>query len=277
MTYRTALRAAEDRLRQAGIQEYKTEAWLLFEYVFAMDRARFLMCADTEAAAENCERYLALSGRRAEHIPLQYLTGSQCFCGYEFMVNEHVLIPRMDTEILVEQAVDRIGSQPWKILDMCTGSGCIAVTVAKMCPDIQVTAVDVSREALEVAEYNRKHNQAENVTLLHSDLFEQVSGTYHMILSNPPYIETGKIAELMPEVREHEPLLALDGAEDGLFFYRSITEKSVHYLKSGGYLLYEIGCCQAEAVSSIMDSCGYHHIQTVKDLAGLDRVVIGRL
>lgn len=276
--YREVLREGEELLAQAGIPEAKADAWWLFSSAFSMDRAAYLLHSFDVSDGEGYRTYTGLLQRRANRIPLQYILGSQEFCGYDFQVNESVLIPRQDTEVLVEQAVCIIGKKrPYKVLDMCTGSGCIGISVGKMCPWVWVDAVDISEEALEVAIGNKEKNRADNVMFQRSDLFENISGTYDMILSNPPYIESAAIPSLMPEVRDYEPKLALDGAEDGLKFYRSITKQSADYLKQGGYLLYEIGCNQAEAVCELMKGAGYTEIRVIKDMAHLDRVVIGKI
>ena len=193
--------------------------------------------------------------------------------GYPFLVNDHVLIPRQDTETLVEEAL-KISYTGMKMLDMCTGSGCILFSMLKMKPGSEGTGCDISEEALKVAEANRKRLEV-NAKLIQSDLFEHIEGTYDMIVSNPPYIRTAVIAELQDEVRLHDPWIALDGKEDGLFFYRKIVRESGRYLRKGGTLLFEIGHDQGEAVSELMKAEGYSDVKVKKDLAGLDRVVIG--
>ena len=194
--------------------------------------------------------------------------------GIPFKVNENVLIPRQDTEILVENAIMKIGGKKCRVLDLCTGSGCIAISISHFCPNVEIVAADISAKALEVAEENNKANQT-NVKFVESDLFENIEGKFDVIVSNPPYISAEKIKELMPEVSMYEPLIALDGDEDGLAFYRSICGKAGDYLSDGGYLLYEIGYSQASDVSRIMHENNFVDIQIVKDQASLDRVVIG--
>ena len=179
--------------------------------------------------------------------------------------------------MLVEEAIRVIQKEMPEaaVLDLCTGSGCIGISIQSFCSNTQVTAADISEDALKVAQKNAKENQVP-VKFVHSDLFKEISGSYDMIVSNPPYIPSKVIETLMPEVRDHEPIKALDGKEDGLYFYRRITEESVAYLKPGGYLLYEIGHDQGEAVSSYMRENGFDEIEVIRDLAGLDRVVRGR-
>ncbi len=255
--------------------EYETDAWLLLEKVTGCTRFQYLTYPDTEIEEEVVKEYRAMLAKRAEHIPLQHIIGTQEFMGIEFMVNEHVLIPRQDTEILVEEALKRLKPED-TVLDMCTGSGCIIISIAKNVKLSKAVGVDVSKEALEVAKANAAKNEAD-VSFIESNLFENiVKEQYDMIVSNPPYIESEVIEELMPEVREHEPRLALDGGEDGLIFYRRIIDEAREYLKPGGYLIFEIGYNQREAVCELFGEAGYEDISAVCDLAGLDRVCIAR-
>ena len=229
--------------------------------------------------------YQELVSRRKQRIPLQHLTGEQEFYGYPFYVNEHVLIPRQDTEVLVEEALKR-KREGMKVLDLCTGSGCILLSLLLELPQALGTGVDVSEGALCVAKENRKRLGLEQrAELIQSDLFSadyfrKNSGNdhmeYDMLISNPPYIRTEDIEGLMEEVRFHDPVLALDGKENGLYFYEKITEQAGTYLKPGGWLMYEIGCDQGMDVSEIMKKNGFEQIEIKKDLAGLDRVVTGR-
>ena len=222
---------------------------------------------------EQKEAYETVLKKRAEHIPLQHITGEQEFMGLPFLVNADVLIPRQDTEILVEEALKK-AKPGMKILDLCTGSGCIIISMLKYRPDLYGTASDLSAAALRVAEKNAKINKVTPV-FVQGDLFEPVEGAFDMIISNPPYIPTAEIEKLMPEVRKYEPFLALDGKEDGLAFYKRIIEEGYSYLNPGGYLLFEIGYDQGKEVSVRMEQAGYQGVKVIKDLAGLDRVVRG--
>lgn len=275
-------KAARELLLARGIEDAETDAWYLMEYVTGMNRTKFLLERQNQMDPVMKEKYLALVGRRADHTPLQYLTGWQEFMGFAFRVNEHVLIPRQDTEILAEEAVKYLRSKKGgaerqtKVLDLCTGSGCIAVSLKKLCPDIAVTASDLSEEALKTARENGRILDA-HVTWIKSDLFENVEGTYDLIVSNPPYIRTDAIEELSDEVRFCEPRMALDGHEDGLFFYRGITQKAAVFLESGGCLMFEIGYDQGNEVAELLARNGFEEIKVLRDLAGLDRVVTGRL
>ena len=257
-----------------GIEEAATDAWLLLEEVFQISRSWYFAHSDTEAEEQKARRYESLLEQRGQRIPLQHLTGKTWIYGLPFTVNEHVLIPRQDTEILVEEALKRAKSG-MKILDMCTGSGCILLSVLSNCPSVMGTGVDLSEKALETARKNAADLKIK-AEFLHSDLFKQVEGSFDLILSNPPYIRTDVIPTLMPEVRDHEPWMALDGKEDGLYFYRKILEQAGAYLTPGGWLCFEIGYDQGEDLRALMQRQGLEQIEIVKDLAWLDRVAVGR-
>ena len=235
-----------------GIEEAATDAWLLLEEVFQISRSWYFAHSDTAAEEQKARRYESLLEQRGQRIPLQHLTGKTWFYGLPFTVNEHVLIPRQDTEILVEEALKR-AKPGMKILDMCTGSGCILLSVLSNCPSVMGTGVDLSEKALETARKNAADLKIE-AEFLHSDLFEQVEGSFDLILSNPPYIRTDVISTLMPEVRDQ-------------------TET---YLIPGGGLCFEIGYDQGEDLRALMQRQGLEQIEIVKDLAGLDRVAVGR-
>lgn len=271
MTVDAVYKAGVAKLEAAGVTDAAMDAWILFEYVTKMDRTRFFMEKRTELSESQRIDYDSLISKRAERIPVQHLTSVQEFMGLTFRVNEHVLVPRQDTEILVEEALKRCRPD-MEVLDMCTGSGCIAISLAKL-GRANVTAVDISQEALQVAVDNGRTNEV-SVDWRESNLFEKIPETYQMIVSNPPYIRTDVIETLSPEVREHEPKLALDGTADGLYFYREITRQAVTHLADGGWLLYEIGHDQGDAVKAIMSET-FSDVTVIKDLAGLDRVVAG--
>ena len=306
MTLKTGYTEAKRRLEKSGIEEAALDAWLLLEHVTGISRASYYADPDREMSPDEWRRYSELVGRRAERVPLQHITGTQEFMGLVFEVNEHVLIPRQDTEILVEQALAFIGSgkvpaaenSRTRILDMCTGSGCILLSVMHWAESyrqkalrragdtarggekqdiiIEGTGADISPKALAVAEKNARRLGI-SAGFVESDLFGAVRGKYGMIVSNPPYIRTDEIKDLQEEVKLHDPVIALDGREDGLYYYRRIVRESRSYLEEGGALLFEIGCDQAEAVSGLMSGAGFSEITVKKDLAGLDRVVSGVL
>ena len=218
MTYREAIVSGEKSLCEAGIADARNDAWLLLTMACKIDHTYYYMHIDEEMPEELQHEFEVLIKKRAERVPLQYITGEQEFMGMTFHVNSNVLIPRQDTETLVEEAL-KVVKPGMKVLDMCTGSGCIIVSIVHNVPEVEGTATDISKQALLVAKENAKLNQV-SVTFERSDLFDNVTGTYDVIVSNPPYIRTGEVVKLMPEVQEFEPMEALDGKEDGLYFYR---------------------------------------------------------
>lgn len=284
---KTLLDENTKRLEDSGITEARLDAWLLLEYVTGKNRAWFFAHSDEQAEEGLEKNYVDLIRKRAQHIPLQHLTHQAFFMGYEFYVNEHVLIPRQDTEVLVEEALSHLkGKENPYILDMCTGSGCILLSLLREREDASGMGVDLSEDALTVAHRNAESlNLGQRALFLQSDLFQadvfQKKGgktcmKCDMLVSNPPYIRTSDIKDLMEEVRIHDPFMALDGKEDGLYFYREISAKAMTYLKDDGMLLCEIGYDQGEAVSELFHKAGFAEIRVIKDLSGLDRVVSGR-
>lgn len=263
-----------ERLRASRIEEWSLDAWYLLEYAEGCTRNEYFLYPNQEVADAKRQLYEELIEKRSIHIPLQHLTGSQEFMGLSFYVNEDVLIPRQDTEILVEQVMKR--AEPgMDVLDMCTGSGCILLSILALCPGVRGVGADISEKALWVAEKNRERLKL-RAEFVKSDLFEYIEGNFDLILSNPPYIPTKVVESLMEEVRDHEPRMALDGREDGLYFYKRIVEQSPVYLKPEGMLFFEIGYDQAEAVCALMEK-DFRDLAVVRDLAGLDRVVYGTL
>ena len=273
-TLRNLYQSGTEKLEKAGIREAKLDAWYLLEYKTGISRAVFLADPDREVEEEKAESYQKDICTRARRIPLQHITGSQEFMGLDFKVNEDVLIPRQDTELLVENAITYIKSVKGNVdvLDMCTGSGCIAISIDRLCENAKVTAVDFSEKALVVAKENNTLNKAD-VTFFQSDLFENVEKQYDVIVSNPPYIKTEEIESLMDEVRIHEPMMALDGDCDGLKFYKKIAKEGRQYLRSNGIIFFEIGYDQGQTVPAILEENGYKDIKVYKDLSGNDRVV----
>ena len=273
MTLKEAYDYGCEQFKKTNIDDATLDAWYLLEYVTGISRAVYFMDMNKPLDDTQEEKYREYIQIRANHVPLQHITGKQEFMGLEFCVNEHVLIPRQDTEVLVESVLDAL-MPGMDLLDMCTGSGCILVSLLKLCKELRGTGVDISEAALEVAGENvNKHGVV--ATLLRSDLFEKVQGVFDVIVSNPPYIQTSVIEELQEEVKLHDPMLALDGKEDGLYFYKKIVAESPKYLKIGGKLYFEIGYDQGEAVSALMREAGFTGVTVKKDLSGLDRVVFG--
>ncbi|MBD5498554.1 MAG: peptide chain release factor N(5)-glutamine methyltransferase [Lachnospiraceae bacterium] len=277
ISYSECYQSGAKRLRDAGVPEPETDARLLLEFVCGTDYNTLLAHGEIKVSREKEVTYEALIKRREKREPLQLLTGEQDFCGLTFQVNRHVLIPRQDTEILVEYALKRLKSG-MKLLDMCTGSGCILISLLAMAENVHGTGADISKEALFVAEENGRRLLPEDKQpqWVLSDLFSAMQGRFDMIVSNPPYIPSGEICSLMPEVRDFEPAAALDGGGDGLLFYENIVRQSGAYLKENGWLVFEIGCTQGEAVSGLLKEAGFAKVEIIKDYAGLDRVVAGQ-
>ena len=330
MTLQQLLDQGTEQLRSAGVPDAGLDARYLLLDTFGLGLASFLADRGRNVdglpgGVEKAQAYEALIARRAGRIPLQQLLGVQEFMGLEFFVNEHVLIPRQDTETLVELVLEGRKQRDLDVLDVCTGSGCIAVSLARLGGYRSVTALDVSAEALKVAEKNAAALLGEydgDFRLVQSDMFagletketeaqpgqepgkaeilpgqepgkaeilpEQAAGKaaasrdltrpsltpqFDILVSNPPYIPSQVIEGLEPEVRDHEPRLALDGSPDGLKFYRILASEGKRFLRPGGAVYFEIGWDQAQAVSALLEREGFTQIRTVKDMAGMDRVV----
>jgi release factor glutamine methyltransferase len=273
-TYRQAEQKGEELLMGAGIADAKTDAWLLLEMVTKIDRSFYFTHLEAPVEPEVLLEYERVLQKRMEHVPLQYITGEQEFMGMAFKVNSNVLIPRQDTETLVEEAL-RVTTPGMELLDLCTGSGCVLLSILKNVPSVQGTGSDISKQALLVAKENAKNHELD-AEWVRSNLFDNITGSFDVIVSNPPYIPSGVIGTLMPEVADFEPLQALDGGEDGLDFYRQIIAKAPEYLKQNGYLFLEIGYDQGLLVWRLMCEAGFTDVTVVKDLAGNDRVVRGQ-
>ncbi|MCD2493078.1 peptide chain release factor N(5)-glutamine methyltransferase [Lacrimispora sp. NSJ-141] len=288
-TYGGLLKEAETFLSGHQVEEWSLDAWYLFSSCFSMDRAGYYLkrdCTAEEEETDTVARFRSMVERRGARIPLQYILGEQEFMGLSFRVNEHVLIPRQDTETLVERVLEdvrrtRAGAEGLHILDLCTGSGCIGISLAHYLrgyPELQVTLSDISADALRVARENICRLGCKDCCrVLQSDLFgafkEKPGERFQVIVSNPPYIPSRDIEGLEPEVREHEPLLALDGEKDGLAFYRRIASEAAGYLTSDGEIYLEIGWNQGTGVESALMEAGFRDIEIIKDLTGRDRVV----
>ena len=275
MKYKAAYEYGKQILEQAQIEEATIDARLLLEEICGTDRTTLFAHPDKELSEDEWKKYENYIQKRAERIPLQHILGKTEFMGLSFIVNEHVLCPRPDTEILVEEVMKYL-HDGMRILDMCTGSGCILLSLLHYSNDCIGIGADLSPEALQVAKANcAELGLEETASFVESNLFEHVEGIFEIIVSNPPYIKTEEIDSLMPEVRDHEPLMALDGLEDGLHFYRLISKQAKDHLPGGGMLFFEIGYDQGEDVQQIMIENGYQEVHLVKDFAGLDRVVYG--
>ena len=302
MTYGGLLREAEQYLEWCGIEENRTDAWYLFSDCFSMDRASYFLRAASAVPEEETEaavRFRNLLEQRGSRIPLQQILGVQEFMGLEFAVNGDVLIPRQDTEVLVEEILKDLiperkqdGAGDLAVLDLCTGSGCIGISLARYLaayftegagPSLQVVLSDISEKALRVAGENIRRLQCASwCSTVRSDLFEvfgqagRLPARFDVIVSNPPYIPSGVIGTLAPEVKDHEPRLALDGEADGLAFYRRIAAQAPDHLNPGGRLYVEIGWDQGEPVKKLFEAAQFAEVAVIRDLAGNDRVITSR-
>ena len=281
-TLQTIYREGKEQLELSGVPDADLDAWYLLEFVTGISKARYYGNPEAGMEEEEVLRYRDVIRQRAERIPLQHITGEQEFMGFSFRVNEHVLIPRQDTETLVEEALGVLKPK-MEILDLCTGSGCILLSLLKLgekqgIAGLKGTGADISREALKVAEENGRRLEipGDQLAWVRGDLFEKLEGPFDLLVSNPPYIPSGKLSGLQEEVRLHDPALALDGREDGLYFYRRIAVEAGKYLRDGAFLMLEIGWDQGEAVRGLLEAAGYREVEVKKDLSGNDRVVRGR-
>lgn len=262
-------------LTQAGIDEAELDARYILEYITGLNSAQYFIHSEDIIEKNKAEEFFRLIERRSKRIPLSYVIGTRDFFGLTFKVDENVLIPEQETELLVEEVIKH--SEGKSVLDMCTGSGCIAISIALFGKPSNVAASDISEKALEVARENAKSLKAGEISFIQGDMFENVTDKFDIIVSNPPYIETGEIDELMPEVRDYIPRLALDGDIDGLKFYRIISKEAVKKLNKNGRIFYEIGYNQSRAVASILLENGFTDVKIMKDYSGLDRIVMAKL
>ena len=274
MTYREAVEFGTKCLTDAGVPDAALDAWYLLQMVCKIERSYYYVHGEEDITQDAQKEYEIAVQKLAEHIPLQYIIGEQEFMGLRFKVNSNVLIPRQDTETLVEQVL-KIVKPGMKVLDLCTGSGCVLISVLKNAPELTGMGSDISKAALLVAKENAKLHEVD-AEWVRSDLFDNITETFDVIMANPPYIPTGEILSLMPEVRDFEPENALDGGADGLDFYRKIAGQVKDYLNPGGYVYMEIGYDQGEAVSELMRNAGFTEVEVIKDLARNDRVVKGK-
>lgn len=282
--YREIFLWGKSELEAAGVPEAELDARYLLEAVCGTNRNTLLANPRREISEEEEVKYEEYIAVRKKRIPLQHILGVQEFMGLEFLVDQRVLIPRQDTECLVEEVL-RFLQDGDRILDLCTGSGCILLSLLHFSNYCKGVGVDLSKEALAVAKENADRIkklphpspwQEDSVTFVASDLYSELKEkNFDIIVSNPPYIATEVIPTLMEEVRLYEPFIALDGKEDGLHFYGKIIAESHKYLRREGMLFFEIGYDQGQAVKQLMEENGYEEITVVKDLAGQDRVVYG--
>ena len=266
------------KLRQAGVPEARREAGSLLSYVIARDRSFILSHAEDQLDADQAERFRQFIERRALGEPLQYITGRQEFFGLDFEVTPDVLIPRPETELLIEAALKLLGgAADVFICDVGTGSGCVAIALLHELPQAHAIAIDVSRGALAVAERNAaRHRVKERIEFVFSDCFAALDPrqtSFDLIVSNPPYVEAGAIEDLQREVRDFEPRLALAAGPDGLAIIRRLLLEAARFLKTGGHFVFEIGFNQAAAVEHLIDPTRWRLLDIHADLQGIPRTV----
>ena len=270
-TYNDLLIYAVKEFENVGIEEASVEARNILLYTFNISLLDFSLNRNKELGAkEKIEKFLSFVEERKKRKPFQYIINKQNFYGLDFYVDENVLIPRFDTEVLVEKILKDNKDNNLQVLDLCTGSGAIAISLKKLGEYKSVKALDISEKALDIAKKNSRLNET-TIDFICSDMFEKINGKFDIIVSNPPYIPSRDIEDLSLEVKDYEPKLALDGLEDGLYFYRIIAKEAKAYLKENGKIYLEIGYNQAENIREIFKE--YNKIEVYKDLAGKDRVV----
>jgi len=278
LNIKEALAYAVDILKKQNIQAPAREAGALLAFVLKKDLSFIYAHPEGNLSERHEQEYIDIVAKRSSRMPFQYITNNQEFMSLDFYVDENCLIPRPDTEILVEAALEVIKKykEPVRVLDIGTGSGAIAVSIAYYAPGTIVDAMDISESALRVAAANaRKHRVQGRINFINADFrYYNAEERYNVVISNPPYIPSGDIKNLMPEVADYEPVLALDGGEDGLDFYRAIASKIKALLTPGGTVLTEVGMGQHARVGKLLEKEGMH-VSVIKDLAGIDRVVIG--
>lgn len=274
LTIKENLEYAIKKLKENDIEECSLKAKLLLSYVLIKPKEFLIINQEKKLSEEEQEKFYRLLEQMIDNVPLQYLVNKQEFYGIEFFINENVLIPQPDTEILVEEVINISNRENKKeILDMCTGSGAIAIALSKNIKNANIIATDISDKALEIAKKNDKENK---VNFIKSDMFENLKNKkFDVIVSNPPYIKTDIIKTLPKEVQK-EPMLALDGGKDGLNFYRIIINNADKHLNSNGYLCLEIGDDQKEEVVQLLKQKKYKEIYSKKDLSGNDRIVVAK-
>lgn len=280
MTVQELLVQGYKELKEAQIESYMLDVQLILAHVLKTDKLSIILNRDKQVEAADAIEYKKLINLRKNSMPVKYITGRCEFMGLEFNIRQGVLIPRPDTEILVETVLRDVKEQGLEnICDVCCGSGAIGLSIAKLTEKTKVELYDISDTAVELTQENAALLEVcEKVEVVKSDLLQwafKKSKSFQVIVSNPPYIKEEEIPKLMKDVRDYEPHIALSGGKDGLDFYRRITEESVKLLEKGGLLAYEIGFDEGEAVRYILESYGFKDIECIKDLSGYDRVIKG--
>jgi release factor glutamine methyltransferase len=279
-TYNDVYIEARKRLREEGIEAYDIEARLIAVLASGKTREQFVRDQRLYVPDDSFEKAVeSMILRRLGGEPIAYVVGEWEFYGLPLQVSEEVLIPRVDTEVVADTAIKILRQKPGRVLDLCTGSGCIGLAIAANVPDCRVVLADKSVGAIRICRANMlKNNLSRNVTCIEVDAEQNppmLLGRFDMIVCNPPYIPSSEIPSLDASVRDYEPFLALDGGEDGLDYYRCITSKWKSVLKDGGHLIYECGAGQAKSVAEIMTANSFADIAEIKDTLGIDRVVTG--
>lgn len=281
LTLHQLIKAGQKELELCAKANPSIDAELIALHILGYTKLELILNSKLPVSKEDAQTYKDYISKRCSGIPLQYITNEQEFMGLSFYVDENVLIPRQDTETLIETLIEKSNHKPFKhIVEVGVGSGCISISLAKFLPEVQITGIDISLKALEVAKKNAKNNQVENrIKWICGDILNgyQPDQKLDLIVSNPPYITSKDCSELDKDVKDHEPMLALDGGADGLIFYREITKQAKDILVQGGMLAYEIGYNQSKDVRSIMEEHGFVQIEEIKDLACHDRIVLGIL
>ncbi len=281
MTAIEKLKEVSALLESEGIEDSAKEAEIIITEILCINRSK-LYAGDLEIPAEISKKIDSYALRRAKGEPLQYIIGHVVFYGLKIFVGKGVLIPRPETELLVQQAIKqlnqfKINDSRFTVLDLCTGSGCIAIAIAKQYPDAQVFGVERSEIAISYAIKNALQNNVKNVQFLKGDLFEPIRGMkFDLIVSNPPYIKTAEISKLQREIREYEPIDALDGGEDGLYFYRKILKYSPLFIEENGLIVLELGYSLADDVKKLAFKEGFKNVTVIRDYSGIERIAIIR-
>lgn len=271
MTIKEAIKYGSDLLKENKIEDYSIKVKILISFITGIKKDILINYEDVEILDNKLEIYIYNLNKIIEGVPIQYITKKQEFMGLDFFVDENVLIPQPDTEILVEEVlkISKLFNKKINILDLCTGSGAIAVSLSKYIKDVNIIATDISKNAIEIAEKNAIKNNVENkIKFVVSDMFKNIENKFDIIVSNPPYIETKEIEKLSKEVK-NEPIIALDGGNDGIKYYKIIADNYNKFLNIGGYLLLEMGYNQGESVSKL-----FKNSEIKKDLSGNDRVIL---
>ena len=271
MTIKEAIKYGSDLLKENKIEDYSIKVKILISFITGIKKDILINYEDVEILDNKLEIYIYNLNKIIVGVPIQYITKKQEFMGLDFFVDENVLIPQPDTEILVEEVlkISKLFNKKINILDLCTGSGAIAVSLAKYIKDVNIIATDISENAIEIAEKNAIKNNVENkIKFVVSDMFKNIENKFDIIVSNPPYIETKEIEKLSKEVK-NEPIIALDGGNDGIKYYKIIADNYNKFLNIGGYLFLEMGYNQGESVSKL-----FKNSEIKKDLCGNNRVIL---